>query len=65
MNVFASALKTGKSSFQIPWKLETAWKLDLNKINTLSLIPVSNWKLDLETWKLEMPHLFQCVIGEF
>jgi len=65
MNVFASALKIRKSSFQVSWKLETDWKLERNEINKLRPISVSSWKLDLETWKLKIPYSFQCVVGEF
>jgi len=58
MNAVIPALKNRKSSFQRVWNLETGWKLEVSKINSLGANPVSNWNLDLETWKLACSPLF-------
>ena len=64
MNTHMAAQKCSKSSFQAVWKLETGWKLEINKNNGLVVILVSNWKLELETWKLAGAPVFLRVTGK-
>lgn len=64
MNTHMATPKSRKSSFQSVWNLETGWKLEVIKNNELRLNLVSNWKLELETWKLAETPLFVRVTGQ-
>ena len=64
MSTHLVAPKCNKSSFQTVWKLETGWKLEINKNNELEVFLVSNWKLELETWKLAETPVFLRVTGQ-